>query len=96
MLNFWSLPRRLRPKIWPKEGQNFSKSKKLKILSEDKKNYSKITTFCLNKQKITSLVYFLAFEGHLSQKNQQTNQRSIFLFVLAKTGCFAIIFLILA
>ena len=24
MLNFWNLPRRLRPKIWPKEGQKFS------------------------------------------------------------------------
>ena len=43
---FWNLWRRSRPKIWPKEGQNFSKSKKFKILSEDKKNYSKITTFC--------------------------------------------------
>ena len=33
---FWNLPRRLRPKTWPKEGQNFSKSKKFKILGEDK------------------------------------------------------------
>ena len=41
----------------PKEGQKFSKSKKFKIFSEDKKNYSKIK----NKQKITSLVYVLAF-----------------------------------
>ena len=62
MLIFWNLPRRLRPK----EGQKFSKSKKFKILGEDKKNYSKINTFCYNKQKITSLVYFFAFEGHLS------------------------------
>ena len=38
MLNFWNLPRRLRPTLF------------LKI------------------QKITLLVYFLAFEGHLSQK----------------------------
>ena len=95
MLIFWNLWRRLRPKIWPKEGQKFSKSKKFKILTEDKKNYSKITTFCENKQKFTSLVYFLAFEGHLSQKNEQTNKRSIFLFVLAKSDDFAIIFLIL-
>ena len=71
MLNFWNLPRWSRPKIWPKEGQNFSKLKKLKILSEEKKNYSKITTLCLNKQQITSLVYFLAIEGHSRQKNQQ-------------------------
>ena len=96
MLIFWNLPRRLRPKIWPKEGQKFSKSKKFKILSEDKKNYSKITTFCENKQKITSLVYFLAFEGHLGQKNQKINERSNFLFVLAKSGDFAIICLVLA
>jgi hypothetical protein len=60
MLIFWNLPKRLRPKIWPK-GRKFSKSKKFKILSEDNKNYSKITTFCSSKQKITSLVYFLAF-----------------------------------
>ena len=95
MLNFWNLSRRLRPKIWPKEGQKFPNPKKLKILSEDKKNYSKITTFYLNKQKNTLLIYFLAFEGHLSQKTQQTNEQSIFLFVLAKPVCFAIIFYIL-
>ena len=47
--------------MWPKEGQNFSKSKKFKILSEDKKNYSKITTFCFNKQKNTSLVCLFVF-----------------------------------
>ena len=50
MQMFWNLWRRLRPKIWPKiwpkEGQKFSKSKKFKILSEDKTNYSKITTVC--------------------------------------------------
>ena len=56
MLNLWNLRRNLRPKIWPTEGQKFSKSKKFKILSEDKKNYNKITTFCKNKQKLTSLV----------------------------------------
>ena len=27
MLNFWNLPKMLRPKIWPKEGQNFTKKK---------------------------------------------------------------------
>ena len=46
MLNFWNLRQRLRPKILPKKGQNFSKSKKFKILNEDMKNYDKITTFC--------------------------------------------------
>ena len=40
MLNFWNLPKRLRPKIWPKEGQNFSKSKKFKSLNEDMKDYN--------------------------------------------------------
>ena len=95
MLIFLDLPRRLRPKIWPKEGQKFSKSKKFKILGEDKKNYSKINTFCYNKQKITSLVYFLAFKGHLTQKSQKINERSNFLLVLAKSGDFAKIFLIL-
>ena len=70
----------MRPKIWPKEGQNFSKSKKFKILNEDKKNYNTITTFCL-----------LVFEGHLSPK-KKPNKRSIFLFVLAKSDDFAMIF----
>ena len=36
---------------------------------------------------------FLAFEVHLSQKNQQTNKRDNLLFVLAKSGYFAIFFL---
>ena len=76
-----------------REGQNFSKSKKFKILNEDKKNYNKAkNTVCQNKQKITTLVYFLAFEGHLSQRNQQTNEQSIFLL---KSDYFVIIFLIL-
>ena len=44
MLNFWNLPRWLRPKIWPKEGQKFSKIQK-NFLIEDKKNYRKITFF---------------------------------------------------
>ena len=78
MLIFWNLPKMLLPKIWPQEGQ----SKKIKILSEDKKSFSKITTFCENKQKFTSLVYFLAFEGHLSQKRQKKSKQSNFWFVL--------------
>jgi hypothetical protein len=41
MLNFWNLPRKLRPNIWPKEGQKMSKSKKFKTLNEDMKDYSK-------------------------------------------------------
>ena len=38
--------KKINAKIWPKEGQQFSKSKKFKIFIEDKKNYNKITTFC--------------------------------------------------
>jgi hypothetical protein len=60
MLNFWNLSKRLRPKIWPIEGQNFSKSKKFKILNEDKKNYNKEKHFLPKQTIITSLVYFLA------------------------------------
>ena len=72
MLNFWSLLKRLRPKVWPKEGQHFSKSKKSKMLDNDKKNCNKRKTFCQNKQKtILHLWFFMAFEGHLSQKNQK-------------------------
>ena len=41
------------------------------------------------------VAYFLAFEGHLGQKNQKIDERGNFLFVLAKSGDFAIIFLIL-
>jgi hypothetical protein len=33
--NFLEPSEKGRPKIWPKEGQNFSKSKKFKSLSED-------------------------------------------------------------
>ena len=95
MLIFLDLRQGLRPKIWPQQGQNFSKSKKFKILNKDMKNYDKITTFCKNKQKITLFICLLVFEGHLSPKNQQINKRSNLLFVLAKSGYFAIIFLIL-
>ena len=38
---------------------------------------------------------FLAFEGHLSQRNQKINVGSNFLFILAKSADFAIFFLIL-
>ena len=41
-------------------------------------------------------VYFLAFEGHLSQKNEQRNEQRNFLFVSAKSDNFAIIILILS
>ena len=63
MLNFWNLGQRLRPKFLPKEGQKVSKSKKFKILIENKKNYNKITTFCKSKQKITSFIFLLVFFG---------------------------------
>jgi hypothetical protein len=95
MLNFWNLSKRLRPKIWPIEGQIFSKSKKFKILNEDKKNYNKDKHFLPKQTKNYFTRLFFCFEGHLSQKIQQTNERSNFLFVLAKSGYFVIIFLIL-
>ena len=88
MLNFWNLPKMLRPKIWPKEGQKFSKSKIFEILSEDKKNYRKMSTFCQNKQKITSLVYFLAFEGHLSQKKSTNKETKPFFVCFSKNWLF--------
>jgi len=57
-----NLRRRLRPKIWPKKGQNVSKSKKFKILNEDKKDYNKITT--LQKQTKNYFVrLFVVFFG---------------------------------
>ena len=61
MLNFWNLPKRLRPKIWPKEGQNFSKSKKFKFLNEDKKNYNKKETLFAktNKKLLHSFIFGL-------------------------------------
>ena len=65
------------------------------MLDKDKKNCNKRKTFCQNKQKKYFTLFFLAFEGHLSQKNQQTNKQSNFLFVLSKSGYFVIIFLIL-
>ena len=88
MLTFWNLPQRLRPKIWPKEGQNFSKLKKFKILNKDKKDYKKITTFCKNKKKhfISLFFCFLGLED--PQKPQ-------FFSLLAKSGYFVINFLIL-
>ena len=92
MLNFWNLPKRLRPKIWPKEGQNFSKFKNFKILNEDKKNYNKTTIFCTKKNE--KLLRSFGFEGPLSQKetNKQTNED---FFCFLKSGYFVIIFLIL-
>ena len=39
VVNFWNLRQRLGPKMWPKEGQNFSKFKKFKTLDKDKKDY---------------------------------------------------------
>ena len=59
--NFLEPVEKVKAKHLDKKGQKLSKSKKFKILSEDKKDYRKITTFCLNKQKNTLLVYFLVF-----------------------------------
>ena len=60
MLNFLGLPKKLRPKIWPKEDQNFSKSKKFKILNEDKQDYNKITFFAkTNKKLLCSFTYLV-------------------------------------
>ena len=39
------------PKIWPKEGQNFPKYKKFKILSGDENNHSKKNHFLLKQTK---------------------------------------------
>ena len=41
-----NMPAKTGQKIGANLGQKFSKSKKLKILNEDKKDYNKITTFC--------------------------------------------------
>ena len=60
-----------------------------------RKIITKKTLFVKTNKKISSLVHFLAFDGHLREKNQQTNERSIFLFVLAKSAYFVLIFLIL-
>ena len=38
------MPVKTGPKTGPKQGQNVSKSKKFKILNEDKKDYNKIPT----------------------------------------------------
>ena len=58
MLNFWNLPRRLRPKIWPKEGQNFSK---FKSFDQGMNEYNEIANFGVLKKMLHSftLCFFL-------------------------------------
>ena len=60
MLIFWNLPRRLRPKIWPKEGQKFSKSKKFK-LGKIRKIMAKSTLFAKTNKKLLRLLIFCFF-----------------------------------
>ena len=65
------------------------------MLHKEKKNNNKKTLFAkTNKKKILHL-YFSTFEGHLSQKDQQTSEQSNFLFFIAKRCYFVTIFIIL-
>ena len=49
------------PKIWPKEGQNFPKYKKFKILSGDENNHSKKKSLFAktNKKLLRSFIFWL-------------------------------------
>ena len=51
------------PKIWPKEGQNFPKYKKFKILSGDENNHSKKNHFLLQQTKNYFARLFFGFFG---------------------------------
>ena len=79
---------KVKAKNLAKKRPNFSKSKNLKILSENKKNYCKKNHLLLKQTKNYFACLFFGFWGSSKPKKQQTNKWSNFLFVLAKSGYF--------
>ena len=75
MLNFWNLPKRLRPKIWPKEGQNVQNPKISTFQRRIRKIITKQPLFAKTKKKYFVCLFdgFFGLEDPQKPKNENNS-----------------------